>query len=92
MMSQLRLPVGLVAAVVTTNIAAQIATLPFAVGAFGQVPLLALPANLIVAPLAQSRLCCQRAPGCRRRHGLVIPWIDDRSENCSLPAPPSRPG
>ncbi len=43
---------GLVRAGITATVAAQIATLPFALGAFGALPLLSIPANLIVAPLA----------------------------------------
>jgi competence protein ComEC len=65
-------PLGLVRAVLTTNIAAQIATLPFAVGAFGQVPLLALPANLLVAPLAQVAFVLAAGAGIAGAVGEVI--------------------
>ena len=45
---------GLVLAGITATVAAQIAALPFALGTFGALPLLAIPANLIVAPLASA--------------------------------------
>ncbi len=87
-------PVGLGAAVVTTNIAAQIATLPFAVGAFGQVPLLALPANLIIAPLAQIAFVLAACAGAVGAVGEVVPGVDDdrrtagRLRRCSGRADP----
>jgi competence protein ComEC len=70
-----RSPQGLVSALLTMNIAAQIATLPFAVGAFGQVPLLALPANLIVAPLAQCAFTLAALAGVVAGAGEVISWM-----------------
>ncbi len=71
----LRTPYGWVTAVLATNVAAQIATLPFAVGAFGQIPLLALPANFIVAPLAQLAFMLSAGAGLLGGAGLVIPWM-----------------
>lgn len=58
------------------NIAAQIATLPFAVGAFGQLPLLAIPTNLIVAPLAQLAFVLASLAAVVGAAGTVLPWLD----------------
>ena len=71
----LRTPNGWLTAILTTNIAAQIATLPFAVGAFGQIPLLALPANLIVAPLAQIAFVLAALAAAIGAAGEVVPGL-----------------
>jgi competence protein ComEC len=70
-----RSPLGWVTALLKTTIAAQIATLPFAVGAFGQVPLLALPANLLVAPLAQMAFVLAAGASLVGGAGVLVPWL-----------------
>lgn len=71
----LQSPLGWVFALLRTTIAAQIATLPFAVGAFGQIPLLALPANLLVAPLAQLAFVLAAGASLVGSAGEVVPWL-----------------
>lgn len=76
----LRAPFGLVSALLTTNIAAQLATLPIVVGAFGQLPLLALPANLLVAPLAQMAFMLAVGAGLLAAAGEAVWWVSPIGE------------
>jgi competence protein ComEC len=81
--TRLRGPEGLRQPLAMTA-AAQLGVLPIALSTFGSLPLVALPANLAVAPVVGPLTMAGLAGGAVG--GLIAPWAPDLAELCQLPA------
>ena len=64
--------------------AAQLGVLPIALSTFGSLPLVALPANLAVAPVVGPLTMAGLVGGAVG--GLIARWAPDLAELCQLPA------